>query len=98
MDSKKKIWVEKPSNGSPVYVTHLSSSTSGVHCTGSGFEVPSGRIIRIFWIWIGYRFRFNRIRNQIIQIKNCDNSKKTDIFLVVSGKSIIFRNQQQSFF
>jgi len=25
------------------------------------FEVQSGRIFGIFWIWIGYRFSFNRI-------------------------------------
>jgi len=31
------------------------------------FGVQSGRIFGFFWIWIGYRFPFNRIR--IIQMK-----------------------------
>jgi len=39
--------------------------TSGVQ--EPDFGVQSGRIFWFFWIWIGYRFRFNRIR--IIQMK-----------------------------
>jgi len=47
--------------------THLYwlLSTSGVQ--NPDFGIQSGRILGIFWIWIGYRFHFNRIR--IIQMK-----------------------------
>jgi len=43
----------------------LHTPTSGVQ--DADFGVQSGRILGIFWIWIGYRFLFNRIR--IIQMK-----------------------------
>jgi len=51
-----------------------------------GFGVQSGQILRIFWIleffWnfldeIGYRFRFNRIRNRLIQMKKTVAMQKT---------------------
>jgi len=35
--------------------------------TGSGFWSPIRPDIKFFWIWIGYRFPFNRIR--ILRIK-----------------------------
>jgi len=43
------------------------------------FGVQSGRILRIFWIWIGYRFRFIQIWNRIIQMKKLWQCKKDDI-------------------
>jgi len=61
------------------------------------FRVQSGRILRIFRIWIGYRFRFNRIRNRIIQMKKCDHAKKTWYWIiVVSGKFTIFSNHSSN--
>ena len=41
--------------------------TSGVQ--DPDFGVQSGRIFGLFWIWIGYRFPFNRIRIRNIQMK-----------------------------
>jgi len=41
--------------------------TSGVQ--DPGFGVQPGRILAFFWICIGYRFPFNRIRIRIIQMK-----------------------------
>jgi len=46
--------------------------SSLVHTSGvqdPGFGVQSGRILGFFWICIGYRFPFNRIRIRIIQMK-----------------------------
>jgi len=67
-----------------------------------GFGVQSGQILRIFWIleffWnfldeIGYRFRFNRIRNRLIQMKKTVAMQKTWYRITaVSGKITIFRN------
>jgi len=46
---------------------HQSPCTSGVQ--DPDFGVQSCRIFGLFWIWIGYRFPFNRIRIRIIQMK-----------------------------
>jgi len=43
------------------------------------FGVQSGRILGIFWIWIGYRFLFNRIRNRIIQMKEIVTIEKREL-------------------
>jgi len=45
----------------------LCIRTSGVQ--DPDFGVQSGGILEIFWIWIGYRFLFNRIRYRILQMK-----------------------------
>jgi len=48
-------------------------ATSGVQ--DPYFGVQPSRIFGFFWIWIEYRFPFNRIRIRIIQMKKSGRTK-----------------------
>jgi len=67
------LWAYKnTSNLAALDLSHNSKCIPNSGVQDPVFWVQSGRILRIFWIWNGYHFHFNRIRNRIIQMKkNC---------------------------